>query len=69
MNDMHPFIIPCCFVISLFSSASNALHITNETIEKYLLSKYDYVVVGGGLSGLVVANRLSEDSDCTMICL
>lgn len=26
-----------------------------------LRSKYDYVVVGGGTSGLAVANRLSED--------
>lgn len=26
-----------------------------------LQSEYDYVIVGGGLSGLVVANRLTED--------
>lgn len=26
-----------------------------------LSDKYDYVVVGGGASGLTVANRLSED--------
>lgn len=26
-----------------------------------LLDRYDYVIIGGGLSGLVVANRLTED--------
>lgn len=26
-----------------------------------LLPAYDYVIVGGGVSGLTVANRLSED--------
>lgn len=30
---------------------------------KSLNSHYDYIVVGGGVSGLVVANRLTEDAN------
>ncbi|EQB58549.1 hypothetical protein CGLO_01198 [Colletotrichum gloeosporioides Cg-14] len=64
---MHPFKILFCFTLSLLLPYSSALHITNQTIGKFLLDEYDYVVAGGGLSGLVVANRLSENSDATVL--
>lgn len=52
-----------CAAASLLAAANavpfKGMHITDK---RQLAASYDYVVVGGGASGLTVANRLSEDS-------
>ena len=58
-----------------FVLASHFLHVTygrlskGRDIDRPLLDSYDYVVVGCGISGLVVTNRLSEDPDRTVLCI
>ena len=53
-------------LVSSLALLSTALALPSErrdaTAAAVTSQTYDYVIVGGGLTGLVVANRLSEQS-------
>ena len=49
-------------LLSLWLSFATAVYITPANTKHLAVDeKYDYVIVGAGIGGLVVATRLSED--------
>ncbi|KAE8450374.1 hypothetical protein EG329_006448 [Mollisiaceae sp. DMI_Dod_QoI] len=45
------------------------MHINPRDLNPPFLDCYDYIIAGGGVSGLVVANRLTEDPNVTVLVL
>lgn len=46
---------------------TRSLHLDPRDLNAPFLPCYDYIIVGGGVSGLVVANRLTEEPNGTSI--
>ncbi|CED83784.1 glucose oxidase [Phaffia rhodozyma] len=68
------YILPLAFLIANFSVISQAAPLVSRQINALSRDpsvadqkEFDYIVIGGGLAGLTVANRLSEDANVTVL--
>ncbi|KAJ7256909.1 aryl-alcohol oxidase [Mycena rebaudengoi] len=66
---MHLFLLSAALCLWRIPSIMANIYSSLEGLGQDRLDSYDFVIVGGGLAGSVLANRLSENPDTTVIVL